>query len=178
MYHLQSVNLTRLAVVILVLAYIIYRQITLRPVKPSKYIIFPIILFYFTLNKISGLDLDMYKETAPMLLLVSIGLVSGLASGIVTKIFTGEDGVLYQKGGVATAILLLFMIPIRYILRHSIASLPGGDILQNSGISYLVMFSSQLISRSLIVLVRCPQVWSLYFQQRRDKRARKKLKNT
>lgn len=174
MNYLQSSNLSHLCIVILVLAYIIYQQIALRPVKPSRYVVLPIVLFYFTLKGIAGLGGYIYKETAPMVLLASIGIISGLASGIITKIFTGEDGVLYQKGGVAAVMLLLFTIPIRFILRHLIASLPGAEVLQNAGISYLIMLSSQLISRSLTVFVRCPQVLTLYLQQRKNKKARRR----
>ncbi|ACA55688.1 hypothetical protein FDC45_17535 [Clostridium botulinum] len=173
MNSLQLGNLSQLGVAILVLIYIVYLQIALRPVKPSRYVILPIILFYITIKAIAGLGGDIYKEIAPMVLLATIGLVSGLASGLITKIFTGEDGVLYQKGGIAAAILLFFTIPIRFILRHSIASLPGGKVLNNTGISYLIMLSSQFISRSLVVFVRSPQVWTLYLQQRRNKKARK-----
>lgn len=174
MNNLQLANLSQLGMVILILGYIIYQQIALRPVKPSRYVVLPIVLFYFTLKGITGLGGDIYKETAPMILLASIGIISGLASGMITKIFTGEDGVLYQRGGVAAVVLLLFTIPIRFILRHSIVSLPGGEVLQNAGISYLIMLSSQLISRSLTVFVRSPQVWTLYLQQRSDKKSRRR----
>ena len=170
MNNLQSANLSQLFVVILLVAYIVYKQIVSRPVKPKKYVILPIVFFYLTLNSIANLGENIiYKETAPMILLASIGLVSGIASGMVTKIFTGEDGVLYQKGGVPAAILLFLTIPIRYILRHSIASMPGGGVLNNAGVSYLIMLSSQLISRSLTIFIRCPRVWSLYMQQRKSK---------
>lgn len=174
MNNLQLANLSQLGIVILILGYIIYQQIALRPVKPSRYVVLPIVLFYFTLKGIASLGGNIYRGTAPMVLLTSIGLVSGLVSGMITKIFTGEDGVLYQKGGVAAAILLLFTIPIRYILRHSIVSLPGGELLQSADISYLIMLSSQLISRSLTVFLRSPQVWTLYLQQRSNKKARRR----
>jgi hypothetical protein len=175
MNHLQLAKLIQLAIIILILVYVFYKQVALRPVKPSKYVVAPIVLFYITLKQIEGIGGNMYTEAAPIVLLTSIGLASGIASGIVTKIFTGKDGVLYQKGGVAAAILLLFTIPIRYILRHSIASLPGGAVLQNAGVSYLIMLSSQFTSRSLTVFARCPQVWTLYVQQRRNKKTRRKL---
>jgi hypothetical protein len=174
MNHLELLNLNHLILVILILAYIIYKQITLRAVKPSKYIIFPIILLYITIGEITSLHLDMYKELAPILLLLSIGLISGIASGMLTKIFTGKDGILYQKGGIAAAILLLFIIPIRIMLRHSIAAIPGGAILQASGASYLIMLSSHFISRSLTIIIRCPQIWSLYLQHRSNRRTRRK----
>ncbi|MDR3597401.1 hypothetical protein [Clostridium sp.] len=171
MNNLQLENSSQLFIVILLVAYIIYRQIALRPVKPGKYVILPIIFFYLTLKAIACLGGDLaYRELAPIILLASIGLVSGIASGMITKIFTGDDGILYQKGGIAAAILLLVTIPLRYILRHSIAFLPGGEILTNTGISYLIVISFQLISRSITIFLRCPQVWILYMQQRKNKR--------
>lgn len=171
MNNLQLANLSQLSVVILLFAYMIYKQIILRPVKPRKYVILPIIFLYLTLNAMVSLSGDIiYNEASLMILLASIGVASGIASGMVTKVFTGEDGVLYQKGGVAAAILLLVTIPIRYMLRHSISSMPGGQVLNNAGVSYLIMFSSQLISRSLTILIRCPEVWSLYLEKRKNRR--------
>lgn len=173
MNGLQLSNLSQLLEVLFVLAYIIYRQVALRPVKPSKYVILPIVIFYFTIKAMAGLDRSISEEAVPILLLALAGIISGLASGFLTKIFTGEDGVLYQKGGIAAAILLFFTIPMRFLLRHSILSLPGGEVLNNAGVSYLIMLLFQYISRSLIVLVRSPQVWTLYQQQRSDKKARR-----
>ncbi|WP_411680182.1 hypothetical protein [Clostridium thailandense] len=170
MSNLQTTNLSQLGMIILIFGYVIYRQFALRPVKSSRYVILPIILLFFTVKAIISLGGDLYKEAAPIILLASIGIVSGLASGMITKIFTGDDGILYQKGGVAAVILLLFTIPTRLILKHSILSLPGGAVLQSAGISSLIVVSSQVISRSLTVLARCPQVWSLYLEHRKSKR--------
>ncbi|WPC40016.1 hypothetical protein [Clostridium sp. JS66] len=171
MHNLQSVNLFRLLITILLAAYIIYKQITLRPVKPKKYIIIPIIFLYLTLDSIANLNQDIiYKEITPIILLALTGIVSGIASGMVTKIFTGKDGLLYQKGGLPAAILLFIAIPIRHILRHSISSMPRCQVLNNAGISYLIMLSSQLISRSITMLLRCPEILSLYIQQRKKRK--------
>ncbi|OOM77075.1 hypothetical protein [Clostridium sp. BL-8] len=171
MNYLQTQNLSQLFVVILLLAYTIYKQVILRPVKPKKYVILPIIFLYLTFNAMANLSPNIiYKEAAPLFLLASIGLISGIASGMVTKIFTGEDGILYQQGGIAAAIVLFFTIPIRYILRHSLISTSEFVVLNNAGVSYLIMFSSQLISRSLTIFIRCPMIWSLFLDQRKNRR--------
>lgn len=170
MNNLQAFNLTQICLFIAFLIYIIYKQIALRPVKPGKYIILPIIFFYLAINAISGLGGEISADIAPMIFLASIGIISGISSGMITKIFKGDDGILYQKGGIAAALFLLVTIPMRYILRHSISSFPSGEIFNNTGISYLIMLSSQLISRSLTVLIRCPEVWTSYIKQRKNKK--------
>lgn len=168
-YNLQSSDLSQLFIVILIVVYIFYKQIALRPVKASKYVILPILLIFFALQGIDGLGMAVHKSEAQIILLASIGVVSGIVSGIITKIFRGEDGILYQKGGVATAILLICTFSLRYILTRVVSTLPEGQVFSDASISYLIMFSCQFLSRSLTVFARCPEIWELYLQERRDK---------
>lgn len=171
---MHNLQLGQLFIAILVISYVLYQQVALRPVKPSRYVILPIVLIYFTLKAICSLGGSIYVGAAPMILLVSLGGASGVAAGMITKVFKGEDGTLYQKGGVAAVALLLCTIPVRYVLRSSISSMPGGEILRNGNVSYLILCSSQIISRSLTIFARSPQVWALFLEKRRNKKRYKK----
>lgn len=171
MNYLHLANLIHLLIITLLIIHNIYRQVTLRPVKPRKYIILPIIFIYITLSSITQLgETIIYKEAMQFILLASLGIISGIISGIITKIFTGDDGVLYQKGGLAATLILLIVLTTRYFLRHSLAYMPGGALLDKEGLSYLIILSSQLLSRSITMLIRCPQIFNLYVSTRQNRR--------
>jgi hypothetical protein len=174
MNNLQALGLHQLYLMGLVLFYIVYKQVVTRPVKGSRYIIIPLLLIYFTLESIDSITGGLGKAAVALTILASVGVITGVISGMLTKIFRGEDGILYQSGGVSVLVFLVITIPIRIMLRYTLGHIPGNEVLNYAGLSYLVMISCQMVAKSIVVIWRRPEVLQLIFQQRADK-ARRRL---
>jgi hypothetical protein len=163
-----------LLIIIALIGYVFYLQVALRPVRASKYIIFPAILVILTLDSVYKLIGVSNVSLTPLCLLTAIGVLLGITSGIITRVFTGVDGKLYQHGGWPTILFLLITVPIRFGLRHTLAMQPGNEILKNIGVSYLVLISSQLVSRSFVIILKLPKIWNIFLEERKKRRKRRR----
>lgn len=166
MNSLQGVHLSQLYLVALVLIFIIYKQVVVKPVKGSRYVITPLVLIYITLNSVDSIKGGLFSARYAIVILVSIGIFTGIISGFITQIFRGEDGVLYQKGGWPALVFLIIIIPIRIMLRLSLGHMAGNEIINQAGLSYLIMLSSQMVFKSGTILFRSPEVLRLVLEKR------------
>ncbi|MDP4144051.1 MAG: hypothetical protein Q8936_06135 [Bacillota bacterium] len=166
-------QLQMIFVIGLMIIYLFYIQIAKRPVKAGRYVIMPLILIYAALGAVGDLKNTSALFSLGTFILVTVSLVLGVVSGLITKIFKGEDGILYQQGGWKVAVFLLIAFPLKFILRHYLGALPGNEFLNNQSTAYLLIYSVQVTARSITVFFRCPEVFSSFSEQ---KMLRKRLR--
>jgi hypothetical protein len=143
------------------LLFFLFRQIKQVQVNVYKYIIIALAAGYFTLNSISKLSGNDFKLSGGLIGLTIIGILSGIISGLLTKISKGEDGKAYQQGGRAVIIIALAVVPIPFIIRMFSNTLSGSAILNNVTVSILLLISTQIISRLFIILLRMTDILKL-----------------
>lgn len=152
------VNIISIILIIFLACYIIYRQVTTKKIKPKKRLIMIAILIFLSLESVSSIASIEHLSMHPLIYLVVIALIFGCISGLITKIFIGDAGELYQRGGWKMTIFLIIIIPLRVLLRHTLALHPGNEILKDLSIYYTVMLTGQITARNIIILLKIPMV--------------------
>lgn len=148
-------NLNDMYIIIIVFIYMIYLQTKKRKINPSKRIIVALIFLYLTIESFLTVKTSILNCIYPLFLLIMIGVIAGIATGLVAKIFKGEDGKWYQQGGIITILILIMAIVFKILFRNLILKLPGGTYLNAGGFSFMVVYSAQIITRSVVILSRC-----------------------
>lgn len=166
---MKGIPVQNLFITVVIIIYWFKRQVRIKPVKTSRYTTIPIILTYFALSALDKFHGNIIYNPV-ILFSVAVGIVNGIMCGIGTKIFRGDDGVLYQQGGIITAVLLFMMLVINIGIRIVLSHDPRYSEFLSDGLCTLLMFSCQYITRSAVVLTRSPEVREQYKKDRKAKK--------
>lgn len=150
---MEILNETELIIICIVL-YMVYKQVIVKPVKQLKYISITILLIVGTMLSIYATNESVWNIRMYIFILMGLGIITGTISGMITKLFRSDDGILYQKGGVMAFVFCIIFIPLKFIFRHKLGSLPGNEVLNQGAISYLIVISMQVLVKSIIVIFR------------------------
>lgn len=116
-----------------------------------------VLLMNFSLVVVYSIATIDHLRIHPLIYLVVIAVILGCTSGLITKIFIGDDGDLYQRGGWKMTIFII-IIPFGVFLRYTLALHPGNEILKDLSIYYTVMLTTQIVARNIIMLLKIPMV--------------------
>lgn len=152
-------NITTLIMIIALYAYWFYNQIITKRVKPRRFIIMPLIFIYFLYKSSSSIDITTLL-TPVTFLLVAIGIISGIATGFLTKLFYGDDGALYQKGGLTTALILVGIMVLKVILKYSLAHMPAYHAILSGSFLTLLVLVIQFFTKTIVIFIRHPEVFT------------------
>jgi hypothetical protein len=147
-----------LILLVLGLLFFLFRQIKQVQINVFRYIIISLAAGYFTFNSISKLSENEFKVSVALIILTAIGVLSGIISGLLTKTSKSEDGKVYQQGGRAVIIIALAVVPIPFIMRMFSNTLSGSELFKNATVACLLLISTQIISRLLIIILRITDI--------------------
>ena len=105
-----------LILVIGVVIYMCYSQYRTKPIKAKSYIILPIIFIFIGYQGMKSFHGNLTNYIPVIAVACVICIVLGAFSGIAVKIFTGKDGVLFQKGGILAIIFLIITLGVKALL--------------------------------------------------------------
>ncbi|MDU2064634.1 MAG: hypothetical protein E6713_07295 [Sporomusaceae bacterium] len=169
MSQFAAMPLDHLILIILLAGYIIYQQTKAQLVRGRKYVVMPLILLFFTYQSLTKLGDQLYQLTLPIFVLLGCGLFTGAVAAGMAKIVRKEDGCLYQEGGWRSLLPLCLIVPIRVAVFWGLHDYPSMELLNHGGTVYLLFFSAHLVSRSGIMIVKNPEIWNLYMNERNRK---------
>jgi hypothetical protein len=139
-----------IAILVILVAYAIYRQTQRNELTGSKR--FKLAIIYGTVGLvIGGFHLpDTTGETALLIASIALSLVVGLARGWLTVLSVGEDGRLYSQGTVLTVSLFLGMVAVKFAM---------GTAAYFIGISEHGGFGEVLLMIAVMVALQAEVLW-------------------
>ena len=157
-----------LVLVLAVIVYMCYSQYKTKPVKAKSYIVTPIILIFIGYEGMKSFHGNLTSYIPVIAAACIICIVLGLISGSTVKIFTGKDGVLYQKGGILSIILVLLTLGVKALIVAFLGHTQYSAVAQGDMLTML-MLGCQYAGRSATVILREPKILEKFKEERKNK---------
>lgn len=154
-------NLEILILVLAVIVYIFYNQYRTKPVKIKRFIILPLVFIFISYEGMKAFHGNLSTYIPIIALLCIISIILGFLSGRKVKIFTGEDGVLYQRGGIIAIIFLVATIAVKGLAIVILSNTQYAVIAQGDMLTML-MLGCQYAARSISVILKEPKVLNTF----------------
>lgn len=165
----MSNNYTTILIALAAIVYILYAQYREKPVKGRSYIIAPIIFIFIGYNDLENLHGNLNNYILVLAGLCILFLIIGMISGFFIKFYRKEDGILYQKGGIISAIFILLGLSLREVFRFSLMH-TSYALLTKGALLIVLLLGFQYAGRSLIAIYREPSIINQLKSTRHNKR--------
>ena len=151
-------NLSIFALVSVAVLFVIYRQFVSRPAGSSRRaMLVPLGLFVLgaaSIPHVPGINL---VDLATIGVGLAVGLVLGVIRGSATRIWRDEQGMAWQRGSVALAVLWVVSVAARLGLGFAGSSL---GVSQATNLAEIpIFFGVTLLAQNVFVLVRLHRGW-------------------
>jgi hypothetical protein len=138
---------------------VIYRQFVARPVSaPRRALLIPLALVAFGVVSLSRVPPFSLLDLAIIALDLAVGLVLGVVRGSATRVWRNDDGVAWQRGTLALALLWIVSVAARVGLGAAGGFLGVG---QSASLAEIpLFFGATLAAQNVFLLVRVHGGWS------------------
>lgn len=130
---------------VVLIAFVLYRQMSRQPLRPRRLVLLPAILGLFALQQLSRQRLPTDISTVAFLVVnVGVSLVLGLWRGTTFRVWS-DAGIVFTKGTVATlvswAVLIAIRIPFAFA-SHAL-TFPQGLVIGELLLALAITFAAQ-----------------------------------
>ena len=145
---MESTTLITIFIIVLVMFFILRKQLREKEVKPRKLITFPIIMILITAGTIYQTILSGIFGFSLVLGGFIVGAVIGYLMGTFFKMRVRNDGAVMMKGSIITVSIWIILIAVKF---YSETVLGGNSHLSNITSMFLAMTMGTMIFRRFVI---------------------------